>query len=310
MDKRVGIIGCGWVGTSVALSTLQSGAADQLWLHDLRNALAEGEAMDLAHGAAFYPHCQVAVASIEQMREAQVVVVAAGRASKPGESRLDLLIDNARIVTEIGRTLAGFAGTVVMVSNPVDLLTQVMTEASGLPPERVLGTGTMLDTSRLRQILGQTLNLAINSIHAQVVGEHGDSEVVLWSGARVGGVPLRDWPGWVATDEPRIALEVRRAAYEVIALKGATNHAIGLVTANLLRSLLRGERRVLTVCRVQQGALGLHGVALSLPTVVGQGGGVQVVAPAMHEAERAALAASAQVLRQAMASLRSGVQPG
>ena len=310
MDKRVGIIGCGWVGTSVALSTLQSGAADQLWLHDLRGALAEGEAMDLSHGAAFYPHCQVAVASIEQMRQAQVVVVAAGRGSKPGESRLDLLIDNARIVTEIGRTLAGFAGTVVMVSNPVDVLTQVMTEASGLPPERVLGTGTMLDTARLRQTLGQTLNLAINSIHAQVVGEHGDSEVVLWSGARVGGVPLRDWPGWVPVDEPRIALEVRRAAYEVIARKGATNHAIGLVTANLLRSMLRGERRVLTVSRVQQGALGLHDVALSLPTVVGQGGGVKVVAPAMDDAERAALAASALVLRQAMASLRSGRQPG
>ena len=306
MDKRVGIIGCGWVGTSVASCTLQSGAADQLWLHDLRAELAEGEAMDLRHGAAFYPRCQVQTASIEQMREAQVVVVAAGRGSKPGESRLDLLRDNARIVTEIGRTLAGFAGTVLLVTNPVDVLTQVMTEASGLPPERVLGTGTMLDTARLRQTLGQTLNLAIQSVHAQVVGEHGDSEVVLWSGARVGGVPLRDWPGWVIADEPAIATAVRQAAYEVIARKGATNHAIGLVTANLLRSMLRGERRVLTVSRVQQGALGLHDLALSLPTVVGQDGGVQVVAPAMDEAERAALERSAQVLRQAMASLRGG----
>ena len=306
MDKRVGIIGCGWVGTSVASCTLQSGAADQLWLHDLRAELAEGEAMDLRHGAAFYPRCQVQTASIEQMREAQVVVVAAGRGSKPGESRLDLLRDNARIVTEIGHTLAGFAGTVVLVTNPVDVLTQVMTEASGLPPERVLGTGTMLDTARLRQTLGQTLNLAIQSVHAQVVGEHGDSEVVLWSGARVGGVPLRDWPGWVIADEPAIATAVRQAAYEVIARKGATNHAIGLVTANLLRSMLRGERRVLTVSRVQQGALGLHDLALSLPTVVGRDGGVQVVAPAMDEAERAALERSAQVLRQAMASLRGG----
>ena len=306
MDKRVGIIGCGWVGTSVASCTLQSGAADQLWLHDLRAELAEGEAMDLRHGAAFYPRCQVQTASIEQMREAQVVVVAAGRGSKPGESRLDLLRDNARIVTEIGHTLAGFAGTVVLVTNPVDVLTQVMTEASGLPPERVLGTGTMLDTARLRQTLGQTLNLAIQSVHAQVVGEHGDSEVVLWSGARVGGVPLRDWPGWVIADEPAIATAVRQAAYEVIARKGATNHAIGLVTANLLRSMLRGERRVLTVSRVQQGALGLHDLALSLPTVVGRDGGVQVVAPAMDEDERAALERSAQVLRQAMASLRGG----
>ena len=306
MDKRVGIIGCGWVGTSVASCTLQSGAADQLWLHDLRAELAEGEAMDLRHGAAFYPRCQVQTASIEQMRSAQVVVVAAGRGSKPGESRLDLLRDNARIVTEIGHTLAGFAGAVVMVTNPVDVLTQVMTEASGLPPERVLGTGTMLDTARLRQTLGQTLNLAIHSVHAQVVGEHGDSEVVLWSGARVGGVPLRGWPGWLMADEPAIATAVRQAAYEVIARKGATNHAIGLVTANLLRSMLRGERRVLTVSRVQQGALGLHDLALSLPTVVGRDGGVQVVAPAMDEAERAALERSAQVLRQAMASLRGG----
>ena len=154
-------------------------------------------------------------------------------------------------------------------------------------------------------MLGRHLNLATNSVHAQVVGEHGDSEVVLWSGARVGGVALRAWPGWGTGDEPRIATEVRTAAYEVIRRKGATNHAIGLVTANLLRSLLRGERRMLTVSRVQQGALGLHGVALSLPTVVGRGGGMQVLAPAMDETERQALMASAQVLRGALASLTS-----
>jgi L-lactate dehydrogenase len=303
MDRSVGIIGCGWVGTSVAISTLQSGAADQLWLHDVRGAVAEGEAMDLSHGASFYPSCQVRVASVAEMRSAQVVVVAAGRGGKPDESRLALLRDNARVVADIGQQLAGFAGTIVLVTNPVDVLTQVMTEASGLPPGRVLGTGTMLDTARLRQMLGQSLNLATNSIHAQVVGEHGDSEVVLWSGARVGGVPIDDWPGWSAADKPRIALEVRRAAYEVIARKGSTNHAIGLVTANLLRSMLRGERRVLTVSRVQTGALGLHDVALSLPTVVGRDGGLQVVEPTMNDAERAALAASALVLRQARASL-------
>lgn len=296
MDKRVGIIGCGWVGTSVAISTLQSGLADELWLHDLRTEVAEGEAMDLAHGAAFYPRCKVQATPMAQMRSAQVVV-AAWRGSKPGESRLDLLRDNARVVAAIGRTLAGFGGIVVLVSNPVDVLTQVMTEASGLPAERVPGTGTLLDTARLRQMLGLQLNLATNSVHAQVVGEHGDSEVVLWSGARVGGVALWDCRGRDAGNEPRIATAVRTAAYEVIRRKGATNHAISLVTANLLRSLLRGERRL------QQGALGLQGVALSLPTVVGQDGGVQVLAPAMDAAERQALMASAQVLRGALASL-------
>jgi L-lactate dehydrogenase len=305
MEQRVGIIGTGWVGASVAVSTLMSGAADALWLHDLNGALAEGEAMDLAHGAAFYPPCRVSVASIEAMREVQVVVVAAGRGGRAGESRLDLLRDNARVIADIGRTLSGFTGTIVVVTNPVDVLTQVMTEASGLPPARVLGTGTMLDTARLRQMLGHELHLATGSIHAQVVGEHGDSEVVLWSGASVGGVPLREWPGWDAGSEARIARDVRVAAYEVIQRKGATNHAIGLVTASLLRSMLRGERRVLSVSRVQEGALGLRDVALSLPTVVGRDGGTEVVAPSMDAAERTALEHSAQVLRDAHASLRA-----
>jgi len=304
MNKTVGIIGCGWVGTSVAISLLHSGAADALWLHDLRPGLAEGEAMDLAHGAAFYPRCQVQAVDIERMRDCQVVVVAAGRGGKPGESRLDLLRDNARVVASIGRLLAGFDGMVVMVTNPVDVLTQVMTEASGLPPQRVLGTGTMLDTARLRQRLGQQLGLATQSVHAQVLGEHGDSEVVLWSGARVGGMALRDWPGWDRADEARIATEVRTAAYQVIQRKGATNHAIGLVTASLLHSLLRGERRVLTVSRLHQGLGGLPDVALSLPAVVGPAGATEVAWPTMDDAEQAALQASAGVLQRAVASLQ------
>ena len=303
MHNKVGIIGAGSVGASVAISTLHSGAADELWLQDLNGARAEGEAMDLTHGAWFYPECKVRTADIGQMRQAQVVVLAAGRGGRPDESRLDLLRDNARVAHDIGRALAGFAGTIVVVSNPVDVLVQVVVEASGLPPERVLGTGTLLDTSRLRQMLGQALNLSASSVHAQVVGEHGDSSVPLWAGADVGGVPLRDWPGWDRTQEPALAQQVRRAAYEVIQRKGFTNHAIGLVTAQLLRSMLRGDQRVLTVSRVQDGAMGLHGVALSLPTVVGREGGTHVVEPLMDETERAALLHSAQVLRDARASI-------
>ena len=301
--KTVAIIGTGWVGTSVAISTLHSGAADALWLHDTRTDVAEGEAMDLAHGAAFYPACEVCTASIEEMRAAQVVVVAAGRNSKPGESRLDLLRDNAKLVAEIGKALAGFEGIVVIVSNPVDVLVRVMAAASGLPLSRVLGTGTMLDTARLRQMLGQQLAVDTHSIHAQVLGEHGDSELVAWSGARVGGVPLRDWLGWSTASEERLAHEVKRAAYEVIQRKGATNHAIGLVTASLLHCLLRGERRVLTVSRVQDGAFGLHGVALSLPTLMSAEGGIEVLEAGLDDAERAALAQSAEVLAQAFQSL-------
>src|SRR5262249_709197 len=158
-------------------------------------------------------------------------------------SRLDLLRVNAGLVADIGRQLRGCKGIIVMVSNPVDVLTRVMAESSGLPPARVIGTGTMLDTARLRQVLGRELNIAAHSVHAHVVGEHGGSEVVLWSGARAGGVPVRDIPGWDRGREPALAEEVRTAAYEIINRKGATNHAIGLVTADLLRCLLRNERR-------------------------------------------------------------------
>jgi len=308
--RRVAIIGTGWVGASVAISTLHAGVADELLLTDARADVAEGEALDLAQGAAYYPSATVRTASVEEMVDADVVVVAAGRGGKPGQSRLELLQGNASLTADLGRRLAGCRGTVLMVSNPVDVLTRVMQQASGLPPARVLGTGTVLDTTRLRQMLGLELNVDPRSVHAQVVGEHGDSEVVLWSQASVGGVPLRDWPGWSAAREEAVAHQVRRAAYEIIARKGATNHAIGLVTANVLRALLRDERRVLTVSRVHPGTMGSHamplrldGVALSLPAVVGAGGATEVLLPAMEPAELTALQHSTQVLKDAAATL-------
>ncbi|HKH90162.1 MAG TPA: L-lactate dehydrogenase [Gemmatimonadaceae bacterium] len=303
MPISVGVIGTGWVGASVAISTLHGGFTSELLLADLRHEVAEGEAMDLAHGAAFYTTAAVRAVPVDEMLETDALVVAAGRGGKPGESRLDLLRDNAKILRELGEKLRGYRGVVVVVTNPVDVLTYVIAESSGLPPERVIGTGTMLDTARLRQALGQELRVDPHSVHAQVVGEHGDSEVVLWSSAHVGGTPLREWPGWSAEREQPIATDVRTAAYEIIKRKGATNHAIGLTTAALLRSALRGERRVLTVSRVQTGALGLRDVALSLPTVVDVAGAVDVIAPKMDDAERQGLERSAGVLRKAIDSL-------
>ena len=300
---RVGIIGTGWVGSSVAISTLHSGVATELLLSDARPQLAEGEAMDLVHGASFYPSARVRAASIDEMRELDAVVVSAGRGGKPGESRLDLLAENAGTARGIAETLRGFRGVLVVVSNPVDVLTSIVTEASGLPPARVIGTGTMLDTARLRQVIGRELDIEPRSIHANVIGEHGDSEVVLWSGARCGGVSVRKWRGWSSAKEQAIADEVRSAAREIIRRKGATNHAIGLVTAALLRWILRGERRVLTVSRVQEGACGISNVALSLPAIVGRDGAVEVIEPDMDDAEREALLRSASVLREARIEL-------
>ncbi|MEM7433580.1 MAG: L-lactate dehydrogenase [Myxococcota bacterium] len=300
---KIGIIGMGWVGASVASSILHAGVATELLLHDVRSALAEGEAMDLRHGAAFHPSATVQATSIEEMQDADAVVIAAGKGGGPSDSRLDLLRTNAAIIGAIASQLASLRGMLVVVTNPVDLMTQVAAEASGLPLERVIGTGTMLDTARLRQALGRRLDVDARSIHAQVVGEHGDSEVVLWSLARVGGNPVRSWPGWTAEDESAIAREVRTAAYEIIARKGATNHAIGVVTSTLLRWALRGTRRVLTVCRVQEGAMGIRDLAISLPTIVGKDGAVEVLEPEVDESEREALARSAETLRRARASL-------
>jgi len=303
MGARVGIIGMGWVGTSVASSVLQSGVATELLLNDAKPGLAEGEALDLGHGAAFYPTATVRAASVDAMAELDAVVIAAGKGGVPGQSRLDLLRENADIIADICTRLSGLKGLLVMVTNPVDVLTHVAADASGLPHSRVIGTGTMLDTARLRQVLGRELGLEPRSIHAQVVGEHGDSQSVLWSGASIGGVALRRWPGWTPEREAAIAQEVRTAAHEIIERKGATNHAIGLVTATLLRWALRGERRALTVSRVQEGACGVQGVALSLPAIVGRDGARTVLEPDMTEAERAALHRSAQVLRSAHASI-------
>lgn len=299
----IGIIGMGWVGSSVAISLLHSGLVNELLLNDIREGLADGEAMDLAHGSSFYPSALVRGCPVEEMHAANAVVIAAGQGGKPGQTRLDLLQNNAKITRQIGKALNGYKGLVVVVSNPVDVLTYILAKESGLPPERVIGTGTMLDTARLRQVLGRELDLDPRSVHAQVVGEHGDSEVVLWSSASIGGLPLRSWSNWKREREQEIATEVRTAAYEIIRRKGATNHAIGLVTAALLRWMLRGERRVLTVSRLQNGALGISDVALSLPTIVSVDGATEVLEPEMDETERERLAHSASVLRQAAQSV-------
>ncbi len=302
MRRRVAVIGIGWVGASVAISTLHSGVADELLLHDLRGEVAEGEAMDLAQGASFYPPAAVRTAPLEEVAEADAIVFSAGRGGRPGESRLELLRDNASVIRQLARQLRHTRGTVIVVSNPADVLTQIMTQATGLPPARVISTGTMLDTARLKQAIGHTVNIDPHSVHAYVAGEHGDSEVVLWSSARVGGVALRSWPGWDRSRESGLAERVRRAAYEIIQRKGATNHAIGLVTADLLRCLLRNERRVLSVSRLQEGALGLRDVALSLPAIVGSQGATEVIEPEMTADEREAVLRSADVLRTAAAS--------
>ena len=303
MKRRIGIVGTGWVGSSVAISTLHSGVAEELVLHDVRMQIAEGEAMDLVHGSSFYAAATVRTGTMAELASCDAIVVTAGKAGTADQTRLDLLRDNARITRAIGEQLtsAEFSGLIVMVSNPVDVLTRVM--ADSCPNARVLGTGTMLETARVRQIIARKLSIDPRSVHCQVIGEHGDTSVVLWSGARIGGRSLRAWDGWTADDESEIRESVRTAAYEIIRRKGATNHAIGLVTAHLLGSVFRDARRVLTVTAPQRGTLGIAGTALSLPAVIGREGLLATVEPELDDAERDALEQSRSVLQEAYESI-------
>ncbi|WP_420317093.1 L-lactate dehydrogenase [Ekhidna sp.] len=298
--NQIGIIGMGWVGSSVASSILHNGICKELLLNDTREGLAEGEAMDFNHGSSFYPTAKIRSAAITEMRSCHAIVITAGRGGNPGETRLDLLKDNIGIAKDISNQLIGYEGILIIVSNPVDVLTYCYHQFTGLPSSQVIGTGTMLDTARLRSITGSKLNLDPRSIHAQVVGEHGDSEVVLWSSASIGGEPLRNWEGWQTSYEDEIADEVRKAAQEIIKRKGATNHAIGLVTATLLKWILRGDRRIINVSTSISGQFGLSGLAFSLPCLVSDKGVEKVLEISMDTDEKERLLQSAEVIKKAI----------
>jgi L-lactate dehydrogenase len=300
----IGIIGTGWVGSSTALSILHAGICGELLLNDVLPHIAEGEAMDFNHGMPFLPSAVVRSATIDDMHTCTAIVVTAGRGGRPGETRLQLLQENIAIARDIGARLQGYQGLLIVVANPVDVLTWYYRIFTGMPGRRVIGTGTFLDTARLRQMVAATYRLDPKAIQADVIGEHGDSSVPVWSRAAIGGVPLRQWKGWSTHMEEQFTQKVRRAAQEIISRKGATNHAIGLVTATLLKWLLRGEHRVVAVSSCTQGAYGIEGLALSLPTVIGRQGIVEVLAPPLDEAELTALLRSAQVLRKAVDSVK------
>ncbi len=296
----LGIIGLGWVGASTAISILHRGICQELLLNDVKPGLAEGEAMDLNHGSSFYPTTHVKAAEISDMKHCSAIVITAGRGGKPNESRLDLLNDNITIAKSIAEQLKGYEGILIIVANPVDVLTYFYQKFSGLPASRVIGTGTMLDTARLREIVGRKLSLNPRNIQAQVVGEHGDSETILWSSATIGGIKLRDWNGWQLAYESEIDEQVKRAAQEIIKRKGATNHAIGLVTATLLKWLLRGEKRIITLSSTISGPFGLNEVALSLPTVISDKGISEILEIKMDDNERNKFLKSADVIRNAI----------
>lgn len=295
---KISIIGAGSVGTAIAYASAIQGVGDEIVLYDLNGPKATAEILDLQHGLQFVPATTVSGGDdLDACAASDVVVITAGAKQKPGQSRLDLAGANAEITRELVPRLLDLAPETVLlfVTNPVDVVTfvaQEVAEAHGVDHHRVIGSGTVLDTSRLRHRLAGRLGVAVQSVHATIVGEHGDSEIALWSSANVGGEPL-DFP---ADELDELLHEVRHAAYRIIAGKGATNLAIGLSTARILTAIDGDEHAVLPIStRHTIGDVG--DVCLSLPTVVARHGAVRTLAVPLSDDERSGLAGSARAIR-------------
>jgi L-lactate dehydrogenase len=299
---KVGIVGCGFVGSSSAFAMAIEGTANELVLVDLNAQLAKAHAEDILHATPFREPVKVTAGDYPALSGAGVVVLACGVGQKPGESRLQLLERNVAVFEKVvSRVLKHAPDTILLVvSNPVDIMTQVVTKISSLPIERVIGSGTILDTARYRTLLAEHLNVAPRSVHAYVLGEHGDSEVLAWSSGKVGGVPVTDFArqiGRSLTDEVKSKIDdgVRRAAYRIIDGKGATYYGIGAGVSRIVRALRDDEGAVLTVSNVD----GLEGVCLSLPRVLNAQGVAVTIRPLLSTQEEHELQNSAEVLRAA-----------
>jgi L-lactate dehydrogenase len=309
--RKVSVVGAGSVGATVAYASLIRGAPKTMALYDVDRDKVRAEVLDLNHGSQFYPTANVIGSEdIAVTADSDIVVITAGAKQKPGQMRLELAAVNVEMCRSLVPKLLALSpeAIVLLVTNPVDVVTYAAVQASGLPGRRVFGSGTVLDSSRLRTLLAQHCDVAVHSVNAFIVGEHGDSQVPAWSQAAVGGVPVRDWcpPGRAPLDEQtldRIAHEVVTAAEQIIRGKGATNYAVGLSAAGIVEAVLDDERSVMPVSSLLTGQYGIDDVCLSLPSIV-DGMGVDVVlTPPLSEHEVDALRRSADTVRGVERSL-------
>ncbi len=307
--SRIAIIGAGAVGVTCAYSLVLKGTAQEIVLINRDPKKAEGEASDLQHAVPLGQPVKVTAGSYQDAAKSSIVIFTAGAASSgKEESRLDLLEKNATILREclVKLKAEGFGGVLLIASNPVDVLTFIAQEVSGLPQSQVIGSGTVLDTNRLRTLLGEKLGIEARSVHGYIIGEHGDSSVAVWSGTQVAGMPLASYPG--AADLPpreELLRLVRTAGSEVLELKGNTCYAIASCIERICEAVLRDEQSVLTVSARLNGEYGLEGVCLSTPCVIGEKGIVRVLELPLDDAEKKDLAQSAVVLQAALLEERA-----
>lgn len=308
---KIGIVGAGMVGTSAAYAMVMRGVGAEIVLVDLNEKLAVAQAQDIVHATPFAYPILVRAGGYGDLAGASVVVLSAGVSQKPGETRIQLLDRNAAVFqTIIPQVLEVAPDAVLLVAtNPVDIMAQIATRISGLPRARVIGSGTILDTARFRTLLGEHLGISPRSVHAYVLGEHGDSEVLWWSGARAGAISVRAFAAQVRmpiTDSVMQTIDekVRRAAYYIIEGKGATYYGIGAGLARIAQAVLNDDRSVLTVSIVEEEVAGVSTIALSLPRIVGAAGVLTTIDPTLEQAERDALQASAKVLKHVASSVK------
>jgi len=309
--SKVAVVGAGAVGTAIAYAAQIRGVCRQLALFDLNAEKVRAEVLDLNHGMQFTPMAEITGSNeLEVCAGADVIVITAGAKQDPGQTRMDLAAANVAMCRDLVPALVGLApdALLLVVTNPVDVVTQAALQFSGLPANRVFGSGTVLDSSRLRFLIAQHTRVAVQNVHAYIAGEHGDSEVPLWSSATIGGVPVQDWASDGANpldEEARSEIHRRvvTAAYEIIAGKGATSLAIGLAVSRILEAVLNDEHRVLPVTSMLDGVHGLSDVCLSMPSVVGRSGVERVLATPLSTHERDQLLASAATVRSAVRHL-------
>ena len=308
--RKAAVIGCGFVGASIAFRFLQQGLFSELVLLDANQAKAEGEAIDLSDGLPYGSAMEITAGTYDDIADCALVVITAGANQKPGETRLDLIGKNAAILRSILAeiTARDFGGILLIVSNPVDVLTYTAWKLSGYPRERVIGSGTVLDTGRLKQLLGEELGVDSRNVHAFIIGEHGDSELAVWSEANVSGLDLQDFCRIrglerVTETKDRLYRQVRDSAYEIISRKGATYYGIAMAVGRIAESLVKDEHAVLPVSVVLEGEYGLEGLALSIPSIVGREGLEEVLEIPLSGEEAQALRQSAKQMEEAIASL-------
>ncbi len=309
--SKISVIGAGAVGTATAYALLIKEVASEIALYDIDTQKVDAEVLDLAHGTQFTGSSRVIGGSdIAVTANSDLIIVTAGAKQKPGQTRLDLAEVNVKILqTLLPQLLAQSPNAIFMlVTNPCDVLAVVAQKILGLPANRVFASGTVLDSARLRWTIAERFKVSSNSVHAYIVGEHGDSEFALWSQTRIGPVPIADWQldtGLVISHQEleQMALDVKNAAYKVIAGKGATNYAIGLSATAIAQAIINDSNEVLSVSTVLDGYLGVSGVALSVPTIVNRSGAARTVEVPMTQAEHERFLASAAAIQKSLSSL-------